>query len=235
MTLYIVYPKACAESAAMLASALKAKKQLCYGNYMLLNEKATVFNYGVGGYPSLCAKVVVNDGQAVNRCIDKLTTFDLLKKAGVSIPKYSTKSNVAAKWDTVVCRETVNGKGNEGLSYWYKGDKGSPKGQLFTEHFEHEHEWRIVVFKGVVVARYLKVRDADDKWQFQLYTKQGFKDIDSACLKASQALQIDFVGFDVLENKKGIYVVLEANSGPVMTEEVLEYIKNYFKQLKKEK
>lgn len=234
MTLYVVYPKACAESATMLAKALKAKKQLCVGNYMFLNKECVIFNYGVGGYNDFFNKVVVNKGDAVNRCVTKSDTFWYLKKAGVPIPDYSCNyKHLPRDWKGYVCRKTESGKGNEGYEHHWD-HKDVPTGyELYTEYFEHEHEWRIVVFKGVVVARYLKVRDADDKWQFQLYTKQGFKDIDRSCLQAAEALQIDFVGFDVLENKKGVYVVLEANSGPIMTEEVLEYIKKYFKNLNK--
>jgi len=46
--------------------------------------------------------------------------------------------------------------------------------------------------------------------------------MDNMCLKAAHALGIDYVGFDVLAQTKNDCVIIEANSGPILTDEALE-------------
>lgn len=233
MKICVIHPKACKESAIMLAKGLGAKainpRKERFRDHQ---EYDVIFNYGLGEWNGH-----INKGAAVVRCIDKLTTFRVLLKANVPIPKYVTAyADVPKNWNGYVCRETATGAGNEGLNMFYDYNDIPKDCVLYTEYFEHVHEWRVVVFKGVVVARYKKefYQEGDNLlWNLRLYTEQGFENIDRSCLQAAEALQIDFVGFDVLENKKGVYVVLEANSGPVMTEEVLEHLQAYFKELKK--
>ena len=231
MKICVIYPDACSKSAKELAEALGCKAINPYQIRCNVRDWDFVFNYGCA-YLGHAYENVINKADVVNRCIDKLTTFNLLAKAGVPIPKYSTSPKEAAKWDIVVCRKSFSGHGNEGMSYWYKGTKELPKGVLFTKHFEHICEYRIVVFKDKVVGRYRKDELEEGSWNLTLMQKKGFEDVDRSCLQAARALQIDYVGFDVLENKKGEFVVLEANSGPILTEESKKAIVKYFKKLK---
>jgi hypothetical protein len=191
-----------------------------------------VFNYGLTEYNGN-----INEGASVYRCVNKLSTFATLQNyPDIPIPRFTTHQTVALEWEVVVCRDSLDGRGNEGMSYAYPNmlpekAKQLPKSKLYTEYFSHHYEYRIVVFKGKVVGRYRKDQDANGDWNFTLMTKKGFKDVDRTCVRAAQALQIDYVGFDVLENRNGSYVVLEANSGPVLTEEVKKAIVKYIKQI----
>jgi len=226
MKICVLYPDACSRSAKELAEALGAKAVNPYNQHVPMAD--WYFNYGTEENASL--KKQINTGPAVLRCINKLRTFEKLSHASVPVPAFTVHPEYAARWDIAVCRDSVEGHGNEGMSYWYAGSKEPPRGKLFTEYFEHNAEYRIVVFKGKVVGRYRKDIDAENNWNFTLMLKQGFEDIDRSCIQAAQALQIDYVGLDVLENKKGVYVVLEANSGPILTEEAKRAIVKFFEK-----
>jgi len=86
-----------------------------------------------------------------------------------------------------------------------------------------------------VVGRYYKAETPDDKgvleWSFNVQPKRGFEKMDEACLKAAKALGIDYVGFDVVAMNKNDFVILEANSGPILTGEAEEAIINYYLNL----
>lgn len=231
MRICVIYPDACSKSAKELAEALGCKAINPFDVQFNPSKWDVVFNYGCGDL-QFSNKKFINKGQAVIDCIDKLNTFHILHKI-CPIPQYTTFPTVAKNWDIVVCRKTLEGRGNEGLSYWYRHDRvvGEPKGALFTKHFEHVAEYRVVVFKDKVVGRYRKDELEVGSWNLTLMQKKGFEDVDRSCLQAARALQIDYVGFDVLEAKDGSYVVLEANSGPILTEEAKKAIVKYFKAL----
>lgn len=236
MKLCVVSPKGCSKSAKELAEALGADYNNPYTSYKQnFGAYDGVINYGVSC--ALNYKNILNRPPAVARCVDKLATFNCLKNAGVSIPKFCTRAaDVPADWETVVVRKTSTGRGNEGMDYVYqwKGDK--PKeGVLFTEYFDHSVEYRVVVICGVVVAHYRKDEVPKDdlgntQWDLALMEPvPEWKEIDADCIKAAAALGIDYAGFDVVENDHGKFVILEANSGPILTEEVKDYIVKQFK------
>lgn len=230
MKIVVLHPKLTYESASKLAKALNA--DLCnpfqedrrwFGNYDV------VFNYGCHRDLADATRVVINTPGAVGVCKDKVKTFKRLKDAGVPFPAYATrKKDVPKDWECIVVRESVDGARAEGLDYKYQGDE-LPDAALYTEYFPHKYEYRIVVFKGQVVGRYRKV-EVDGEWVLQLMRKQGFEEVDKDCIKAAQALGIDYVGFDVLENKQGKCIILEANSAPILTEEATKAIIKHFKQ-----
>lgn len=229
MKIAVLHPKLATESATELARALKAslinpfqEDRRDFRGYDV------VFNYGC--HRDFRYKEIVNRGERVGICKNKVDTFNLLKKAGVPCPNYVTrKQDVPKEWVCVVCRDTVDGARAEGLDYVYQNfGKALPDAALYTEYFPHKYEYRIVVFKGQVVGRYRK-EDKKDGCHFILMHKQGFEKVDQDCRKAADFLGIDYVGFDVLENEKGEHIILEANSAPILTDEALKAIKRYFK------
>lgn len=231
MKICVIYPDACSKSAKELAEALGCKAINPFDVQFNPAQWDVVFNYGCGDR-NLVRKNIINNANSVITCINKHQTFIELSKLKIPVPQFTNYPHVAAKWDVVVCRETEEGRANEGLSYWYKPHRHPPKGALFTKYFEHTCEYRIVVFKDKVVGRYRKDELEAGSWNLTLMQKKGFEDVDRSCLQAARALQIDYVGFDVLEAKDGSYVVLEANSGPILTEEAKAAITKYFKGLK---
>lgn len=228
MKICVIHPKIGLESASRLADALGAD----LSNPFLEDRRDyrkydVVFNYGCSR--DIYAKKFINPPRAVATAKSKVATFEVLHQAQVPTVQFTTHKNQVPKdWGFVVCRESVDGARGEGLEYVERGD-ALPDAALYTEYFTHVAEYRIVVFNGVVVARYKKVVKKDG-WHFILYVPDGFEQVDADCIKAAKAIGIDYVGFDVLENKKGACVILEANSAPLLTEEVLEAIENEFKK-----
>jgi hypothetical protein len=180
-------------------------------------------------------KDIVNSPHAVKRCVDKIKTFETLHAAGVRVCMWATDKELASKlFERIVVRSKVDGRKAEDLDYFFQGDK-LPDAPLYTEYFEHKYEYRIIVFMGKVVGRYYKAETPDDKgvleWSFNVQPKRGFEKMDEACLKAAKALGIDYVGFDVVAMNKNDFVILEANSGPILTGEAEEAIINYYLNL----
>ena len=192
-----------------------------------------LFAYGCSDtvpYP----KNVINQSYAVKQCVSKLKTFMLIEDVS-PIPAYRKRGElIPAKWERIVVRSKVDGRKAEDLDYFYQGDK-LPDAPLYTEYFEHKYEYRIIVFMGKVVGRYYKAETPDDKgvleWSFNVQPKRGFEKMDEACLKAAKALGIDYVGFDVVAMNKNDFVILEANSGPILTGEAEEAIINFYLNL----
>lgn len=227
MKLCVIHPRASYKSATKLANALqcdifnpfKAKK-LNFLDYDL------VFNYGVS--LPVKAKYIVNPPWAVEHCVSKTYTYQVLKASKVpTINFVRFKAEVPKSWENIVCRESETDHSNKGMSIVAKGD-ALPDAAFYAEYFEHKFEFRIVVFKNKVIARYLKRENKQGEWEFESLDKAGFEKIDEASVTAAQALGINFVGFDVLANSQQDFRVLEANSGPIMTPEVLKVLKKEF-------
>lgn len=186
-----------------------------------------VFSYGCSAQTE--HKQRINTTKAVKLCIDKVATFDVLKKVGVPVVDYVTKrKEIPPHWETVVVRKERNGRKAEGMQIVNLADEVIiPDGELFTEYFDYKQEYRVVVFRGVIVGRYFK-RFENDWHKFIIQPKKGFEEMDKACLTAAKALGIDYVGFDVVAKTKKDFRVLEANSGPAITDEAEYAIVEYF-------
>lgn len=194
-----------------------------------------VFAYGTSC--RLNVQKRINTSQATSTCVSKVATFDFLVQAGVPTVQYATSAKQAADkgWATTVCRKEMEGRRGEGLEYAYSKQELLEKYrdyELFTEYFEHKYEYRIVVFMGKVVGRYYKADAGGDQWDFKLLPKRGFEVMDEACIKAAKQIGIDYVGFDVVANTKKDFAILEANSGPILTDEAGTAIVEYFLNLK---
>lgn len=191
-----------------------------YRNYDL------VFNYGCGA--DLAFNKIVNTPAAVVKCVDKIASFKAFNEAGVSTVEYCRyREDIPKKWDWVVVRTAVDGRKAEGLSYHENKPGLIPQGNLFTEYYEHKHEYRVVVLAGKVVGFYHKTEDDNDTWHFMIQPKRGFEEMGRQCIAAAKALGIDYVGFDVLANTKNEFKIIEANSAPILTDEAMEAIYSY--------
>lgn len=230
------------ESSRKLAKALKAAGIIAnvfdmnHTNEWEVRKYDYIFAYGCSAASDYRIKRL-NSAKATKACIDKLQTFAALSKVGVPIPEYTSdrKKAAARKWATTVVRDSRTGRKAEGYTLVDYPDK-LPEGELFTEYFFHKREYRIVVFNGEVVGRYYKRpeihKDGYEWHQFSLQRAGGFEDMDRYCLKAAKALGIDYVGFDVVSVDKRNFKILEANSGPILTDEAEAAIIKYFKEKK---
>ena len=234
MRIAVVHPKATCISARKLAKlwgadifALHKTHQRDFQGYDL------VWNYG--GSENISGENIANKPLGVARCIDKVQTFEVLKRNRIPTVEWAIKKeDVPKTWKSIVIRDSRTGRKAEGL---YFAEQGEPlrDGELYTEYFPHEYEYRIVVMCGEVVGRYRKDVEGAD-WLFTPMLKQGFHNVDRMCIAAAEVIGIDYVGFDVLENKYGKCVIIEGNSGAMLQDEAeefakvnLEYIVDYVK------
>lgn len=224
MNIVIRHPKIAHKSAKKLAEALGGIR--CSSDVSAL-PNSFVINYGCSS--PLVADVIINHPVAVANCVNKKATFALLASAGVPVPDWAEGyKNIPKDWELVVSRKKANDGRGKDIQYASKED--SPKDcELYTEYFEHQWEFRIVLLNGKIVGRYAKERDADDMWQFIIQDKGFFPHIDEACITAAEALGIDYVGFDVLAQANDVFVVLEANSAPILTPEAIKAFKKLVK------
>lgn len=177
----------------------------------------------------------LNQAGAVKRCIDKVETFRALRKAGVPIPMWKTeRSKVPKGWDSVVVRDSRTGRKAEGFHHWLKGEGELPHGELYTKYFEHKNEYRVVVFKGKYFVYYKRpvFKDGEEWHEMAIQPARKFEAMGRHALDAAKALGIDYAGFDAVANSRTEYVFLEANSGPILCEEVKDYIVKCFKEKK---
>lgn len=226
MKYIVAYVNACSESAKKLAAALGVRSIKADILGRVPND-TTVFNYGYGGF--IDARNLINSGSGVINCVDKIDTLKLLKRANVPCLQFCTdKRKIPKSWEWVVVRSTVSGDNGKGIKYVERGNK-IPKAPLYTEWYEHLYEYRIVVFKGKVIGRYWKALHEDGFWHFEEQPKKGLKQASEACIQGALALGIDYVGFDVLYNSDEDFRICEANSGPIITDEVIKAIKRELK------
>lgn len=219
MKICIVHPKVCTKSAKRLAFELDADTHNQSNVYRYdFSDYDLVFNYGSS--KEIECNTIINSQQAISNCVDKITTFDILNKHNLPTVDYvKDKTEIPNKWDIIVCRSSANGNRAKELEYCTDKDK-APECELYTEYYEHEFELRIVVFKNKIVGRYVK-EEVDGEWIFTELSSTGMTKIDTSCIKAAKALGIDYVGFDLLSKDCEDFVILEANSGATITEEVL--------------
>lgn len=226
MKYIVAYVNACSESAKKLAAALGVRTIKADLLDRVPND-TTVFNYGYGGY--IDARNVINQGSAVINCVDKVDTLKLLKRANAPCLQFCTdKRKIPKSWEWIVVRTTVSGDNGKGIEYVERGHK-VPKAPLYTEWYEHLYEYRVVVFKGKTIAIYYKELHEDGSWWFVEQPKKGLKRVSEACIQGALALGIDYVGFDVLYNSDEDFRICEANSGPIITDEVIKAIKKELK------
>ncbi|AXH71991.1 MAG: glutathione synthase/Ribosomal protein S6 modification [Podoviridae sp. ctbj_2] len=227
MTIYVVAPNACKESAKKLASFLKAK--FVTKDFLSTNKEDVVFNYGMGYLTVRGMARIINPRDNVSICVDKFDTFKMLKSGGIPIPRFTTSRTMAAKlWKGhVVVRRTTTGSKNEGMEI-IEMPAQLPVAPLYTQYYEHRKEIRVVVFQGEIAGVYEKEYLGDDSmWSFvPLERKKCYTKMTETCIKAANVLGMDYVGFDVLYNNTNNFVILEANSGPILTDEVGNFIKS---------
>jgi glutathione synthase/RimK-type ligase-like ATP-grasp enzyme len=227
MNICVVHPKIAAQSASRLAKALGCDRSNPYeARHSDYSGFDLVFNYGVSA--KLKAKKFINHPLSVAICKDKLLTYKAFKLADIPTVEFTIdKQAIPKAWKTIVCRKTVDGARGEGMDYVYQGDP-IPDAALYTKFYDHRYEFRVVVFKGQVVGRYIKIEE-DGEWLLVELEADDFEGIDAACVDAAHVLNIDYVGFDVLAKNMDRFVILEANTAPIITDSIIEEIKKVLK------
>lgn len=223
----IFYSKPGKESALKLAKKLNVPAMYApdipdVGDHVVFNYGTSQLNKGVKSW--------INHPKSCRVSIDKRLTFSILHKAKVPIVDFALlKEDIPKTWKIVVARPIATGNQGDSLDYYHAGEE-LPDAELYTEFYKAKWEFRIVVFKGKIAGRYLKVETKGD-WVFEPLDPTGFEKIDAECIKAAHYLKLDYVGIDVLAKSQKDFRILETNTAPIITEEVATFIKASVKEL----
>lgn len=191
-----------------------------------------VFSYGTS-IDCKARRKRYNSPEAVRTCVDKVKTFKAFKRASVPTCEWTTDPKIAQEWDYVLCRTDASGRRNEGMSWWYKEDgKPIPKCELYSKNFDHVREYRVVVFMDQVAIYFKSTHRDKVVWDLNFVKPSQWgsthENMGWYAVEAAKAIGIDYVGFDVLVNSKGQCCFLEANSSPILCEEIKDAIINHF-------
>ena len=171
----------------------------------------------------------LNHPAKIANAVEKIKAFQLFAGADVPHPAWTFHGSVAKQWlengYTVLARQTSTGMMGQGISLLNNPRQAVPSAEFYSKHVKHDEEYRIHVFRGLLVNigkkvplrpnANMMVRNADERdWDFRHVEEAPFEVI-QAGLAAVQALGLDFGGADVgyrRQDRKAY--VFEVNSAP---------------------
>lgn len=226
-----IYPyKQGSRSAKALSEALGGRVLKLEGSKWKPNpaRRNLVINWGSSTFPVDKYPQYVNHPDAIKKASNKLLSLNAFWEAEISSPKFSEDKNDALIWlandRKVVCRTVLNGHSGAGIVLASSKEE-LVDAPLYTEYIPKQEEFRVHVMKGEAFfvqrkARNLDVPDENVNWQVRNHDN-GFifahKDVEieeeakELAVNAVNALGLDFGAVDLIQNRKGFYV-LEVNT-----------------------
>lgn len=208
-------------------SALIGRKVWMSKNNNFL-RRHLVINWGSGD--PVNGRIIVNNPEAVQRAVNKLSCFQRLDPG--LVPEWTQHRQVAEHWaregHKVYCRTRVASQEGIGIVI-----ANTPQevvdAPLYTKRFKHAREYRVhVAFGNVIQIVQKRKRNgatnanplirANNDWVFARQLTGGANEIErvkAVALQAVGALGLDFGACDVLySNQQQRAVVLECNTAP---------------------
>lgn len=167
--------------------------------------------------------------------VDKLTQYKWFKEQGLSALDFTTQDEVAMEWSieghVVFARTLINSSCGKGIVVIDpEGGQAIPIAPVYTKYKKKKREFRVHVFKDVVVAvtekkrrsgyeghRDTKIRNLANGYVFCQTVSDEPEQLRSLALAASKVSQSDFKGVDIGYNEqKDDLFVIEVNSAPGM-------------------
>jgi len=230
MSVYLYSHNTKSQSARLLARAMGIKMIKHHNSKFRPNHRKTIINWGVGKhFPGR----VFNTPEDASKAVNKLTTLELMKEAGVSVPLFTTDFNWAFKWHTegktVVCRHLLNASEGRGIDILEPHHNIIPQAPLYVQYIPKKAEYRVHVVRDEVIDVQQKIRRRDyvardNNWHVRnhdngfIFVRNGINVpnmVNEEAIKAVKALGLDFGGVDVIWNdKKQMAYVLEVNTAP---------------------
>lgn len=181
----------------------------------------------------------LNDFICVQAAGNKLTAFEIMKEAGVSIPEFTDSSIIAGNWvdnsDLILCRSKLTGHSGEGITIYNtpeeraNNDVNFPEVPLYVKYIKKSAEYRVHIFNGEVIDVQkkkkrqetpneevdYKVRSYQNGWVFCREDINYDDQVIEESKKAVGSLGLDFGAVDVIWNEhyQKAYV-LEVNTAP---------------------
>lgn len=254
----VFYPyKMKSSSAKTLAKEFGVERVRHYGHFRN-NYKRPIINWGNTTRPDWMKRwsdqVILNKPEAVEIAANKLLTFQKFSEHAVKCPEWTTSIDDANEWldngETVVERETVIGKGGQGIIIVNRDpvegkhdDAYLGKSPLYTKYFKKKQEFRVHVVRGKIIsfaekkkkvgekANY-QIRNADNGWVFCHENVILPEVVKEESIKAVAALELDFGAVDIGYNvKKNEPCVFEVNTAPGIEGSTIEHYKQAFEEV----
>lgn len=244
----IPYNKA-SKSAKALSEVLNAKRLRREGSRYRAKKGDFIINWGCSALPGdLEARtkngIILNAPAAVGAAANKLKSFEAFKRAGVSIPEYTTSKEKAKEMlldGEVVCRTVLNGHSGEGIVIAGSVDD-LVDAPMYTKYVKKTHEYRVHVMDGEAffVQRKARKREVEDEkvnWKIRnlaggfIFAHKDIEVPEGMCelaQKAVEALELDFGAVDIIVTKQGHMYVLEVNTACGLEGTTLEKYKTAF-------
>jgi hypothetical protein len=237
-----IYPyKMGSESARALSDLLGAKRVRDVGRF-IPKVGDVILNWGNGRVPSWLGTAqtrrvrILNNPSAVNVAGNKLSTFQALQRAGVSIPEFTTDRAVAQTWLTsgerVVERHNLRGSSGQGIRMVSIADEDTEQqltgAPLYTKYVEKTAEYRVHIFNGEMIDFVQKKRVSSERrdetynpyissmehgWVFTRNEVPEVPSVIRLAKAAVTALGLDFGAVDIM-TFDGRSFVLEVNTAP---------------------
>jgi len=217
----VLSPKVSKESAAVLANLLDAELIFPYDTTERDFRKYDhVFKYGFSGKIKAKKGVTFNKTVAVEKAMDKLYTFDVLKDTGITID-FTMDRGVVEKWiavgHTAVAREFSNESNGKGITYCStKKELDQAPAKFWTKYSQALQELRIYLWRNKVLSIYVK---EINNGFFVFKLQQGHEEhpqLVEMANKVYENIGLDFCGLDVLTEEGGHLRLLEVNSAPIL-------------------
>jgi len=248
MTFKVFAYKMGSRSAKALADALGAKTLKHVGSKYKQRPEDLIINWGSGACPYKGANVA-NQPDIVVVASNKLTAFQRMKEANVSIPDfYVNAADIPAEAYPVMCRTILCGHSGRGIVVANNPDELVPA-PLYTKYVKKQDEYRIHCLRKrgedtsiISVQKKAKRREADNVNYKIRNLENGFvyirDGIDPPAMvleeakKALEAVGLAFGAVDVIWNEKGRRAyVLEINTAPGLEGQTVQDYANAFKNL----
>jgi glutathione synthase/RimK-type ligase-like ATP-grasp enzyme len=243
-----VYPyKAGSRGAKELAEALGARVLKRQGSKYRYREGDLIINWGGRDCP-FKGKGVANQPDAIEPAANKLTCFNMMQEAGVSIPRFWTdKNDIPDDVFPIMCRTKLQAHSGEGIVVAERRDQ-LVVAPLYTQYIKKKHEYRIHALrmpgKGtsiIVAQRKAKKNDRDDANFMVRNLDNGFvyvlddappECVRSEAVKALESTELAFGAVDVIynEHQQKAYV-LEINTAPGLEQRTAEAYAKVFQEI----
>jgi len=195
----------------------------------------------------------LNAPEAVSKASNKLKTLQNLQESSISIPPFTTNKEEAESWSNegmlIVARTILNGHSGQGIQL-IEPNAPMPDASLYVQYIKKRYEYRVHIFKGVVIDTQQKKKNTDanragtintfirshsNGWIFSRSSIDPDIHRDSIAIETIRTLGLDFGAVDIIYNERQKkYYTLEVNTAPGLEGTTLENyittITNYIRE-----
>jgi glutathione synthase/RimK-type ligase-like ATP-grasp enzyme len=235
--------------ARALADAVEGRVLRREGSKYARREGDLIINWGATDCP-YSGRGVANQPDTIEPASNKLKCFNLMKAAGVSIPRFWTNmKDIPDEAFPIMCRTVLTGHSGAGIVVAERRDQ-LVKAPLYTQYMKKKHEYRVHAIRKpggatsiITVQRKAKRNDVADANFMVRNLANGFVyvvcpdgevpgAVGREALNALECSGLAFGAVDVIwnEHTKTAYV-LEINTAPGLEERTAQAYAVAFKEI----